>query len=34
MSQSQIIEAAQNGAISHVLALSALARVYPIWPLV
>lgn len=34
MTEPEIIEAAQDGSISHVLALSALARVYPIWPLV
>ena len=33
MSESEIIAAARDGSISHVLALSALARVYPIWPL-
>ena len=33
MTREQIVDAAHSGAISHVLALSALARVYPIWPL-
>lgn len=33
LSESEIIAAAREGQISHVLALSALARVYPIWPL-
>ncbi len=33
MTESEIISAARDGSISHVLALSALARVYPIWPL-
>lgn len=33
MTEAQIIAAARDGTISHVLALSALARVYPIWPL-
>lgn len=32
MSETQIIEAARSGEISHSLALSALSRVYPIWP--
>ena len=32
MSEQEIIAAARSGQISHVLALSALARVYPIWP--
>jgi len=33
MTEPEIILAARDGSISHVLALSALARVYPIWPL-
>jgi len=33
LSGEEIIAAARDGRISHVLALSALARVYPIWPL-
>jgi len=33
MSAPEIVSAARDGSISHVLALSALARVYPIWPL-
>ena len=34
MHASEIVAAAHSGEIAHVLALSALARVYPIWPLV
>lgn len=33
MDESEIVAAARGGEIAHVLALSALARVYPIWPL-
>jgi len=33
MSEAEICAAAHSGEIAHVLALSALARVYPIWPL-
>lgn len=33
MSSQEIVAAARSGEIGHVLALSALARVYPIWPL-
>ena len=33
MSEAQIIAAARTGEITHSLALSALTRVYPIWPL-
>ncbi|MEM7219291.1 MAG: NUDIX hydrolase [Pseudomonadota bacterium] len=32
LSESDIIAAAHSGEIAHVLALSALARVYPLWP--
>ncbi len=32
MSAAEICAAAHNGEIAHVLALSALSRVYPIWP--
>ncbi len=32
MTEAEIIAAARSGAISHSLALSALSRVYPIWP--
>lgn len=33
MTEAEIVAAAHSGEIAHVLALSALARVYPIWPL-
>lgn len=32
MSETEIVAAARDGRISHVLALSALSRVYSIWP--
>ena len=32
LSEAEIIEAARSGEIGHVLALSALGRVYPLWP--
>lgn len=32
MSEDEIVAAAHSGEIAHVLALSALARVYSIWP--
>lgn len=33
MSQSRVIEAARGGEIKHALALSALSRVFTLWPL-
>ena len=33
LSETELIEAVRGGEIAHVLALSALVRVYPIWPL-
>ena len=32
LSQAEVIEAVQNGTIKHALALSALARVFELWP--
>ena len=33
MTQNEVREAVESGELKHALALSALARVFPIWPM-
>ena len=33
MTQSEVRKAVESGELKHALALSALARVFPIWPM-
>ena len=33
MTQNQVRKAVESGELKHALALSALARVFPIWPM-